>query len=129
MMRIVNVICAIIQNKEKVLVVQRSSNMKLPLKWEFPGGKVEQGESEEMCIIREIKEELNIKIELLNRLTPSIYNYSDISIRLIPFIANYIEGEILLLEHKQYVWLRKSELKQLDWAEADKPILNEFLNL
>jgi 8-oxo-dGTP diphosphatase len=128
-MNYINVTCAIILNNEKVLVVQRNSNMKLPLKWEFPGGKVEEGESEEMCIIREIKEELNIEIELLNRLTPSIYTYSGISIRLIPFIANYTDGEVSLFEHKQYVWLRKSELSQLDWAEADKPILNEFFNL
>jgi len=128
-MKTVKVTCAIILKVDLVLVVQRNSNMKLPFKWEFPGGKVEESESEEMCIIREIKEELNIEIELLNRLSPSIYNYSDISIRLIPFIANYKAGEISLFEHRQYVWLRKSELLQLDWAEADKPILNEFLNL
>ena len=62
--------CAIISFDEKTLVVQRNETMALPLKWEFPGGKIEPAESEEDCIIREIKEELNIKIELISRLTP-----------------------------------------------------------
>ncbi len=57
-----NVTCAIILFQNKILVTQRSESMKLPLKWEFPGGKLEPGESEEACIIREIKEELNLNI-------------------------------------------------------------------
>ncbi|WP_251795780.1 MULTISPECIES: NUDIX domain-containing protein [unclassified Arenibacter] len=65
------VTCAIIESENQVLVVQRSENMKLPLKWEFPGGKIEKGESEQDCLIREIREELNIEIELMKRLTPS----------------------------------------------------------
>lgn len=123
------VTCAIISIKNKILVVQRSETMNLPLKWEFPGGKIEKGESEENCIKREIKEELNIEIELMSRLSPSTFDYPNFSIELIPFRANYIDGEIKLAEHKQFLMLEKEKLSGLDWAEADIPILNEFLGL
>ncbi|MBF6611236.1 MAG: NUDIX domain-containing protein [Chryseobacterium sp.] len=123
----ISVTCAIIIKDKKVLVVQRSEAMKLPLKWEFPGGKIESDESEEECIKREIIEEIGIEIELISRLTPSIHSYSSFQIELIPFLANYTKGNIKLTEHKKYLLLEKDELKELDWAEADIPILNEFL--
>jgi 8-oxo-dGTP diphosphatase len=128
-MKTIDVTCAIISFNDKILVVQRSENMKLPLKWEFPGGKIENGESEKECIKREIKEELNIEIELISRLTPSKFDYPNFSIRLIPFIAKYIKGDIELLEHKQYQLLTRERLKGLDWAEADIHILNKYLEL
>lgn len=128
-MGLIKVTCAIISFDEKTLVVQRNETMALPLKWEFPGGKVEPEESEEDCIIREIKEELNISIELISRLNPSIFDYPNFSIQLIPFTAKYLDGNIKLSEHKQYQLLKKDELKDLDWAEADIPILNEYLEL
>ena len=125
----INVTCAIIEHNEKIVVVQRSECMKLPLKWEFPGGKIENNETEEACIKREIKEELNIEIELISRLTPVTFKYPSVVINLIPFIATYLKGEIILFEHKQYKWLLKEELKNLDWADADIPIVEEFLKL
>lgn len=125
----INVTCAIIEHNEKIVVVQRSEFMKLPLKWEFPGGKIENNETEEACIKREIKEELNIEIELISRLTPVTFKYPSVVINLIPFIATYLKGEIILFEHKQYKWLLKEELKNLDWADADIPIVEEFLKL
>lgn len=127
-MKNIDVTCAIILFNDKTLVVQRSSTMKLPLKWEFPGGKLEPGETEEDCIKREIREELNIEIEIISKLTPSIYEYPSISIRLIPFLANYSSGVITLNEHKEYRLLSKEELSKLEWADADLPILTEYLD-
>ena len=129
MSNIINVTCAIIMIKDKILVTQRSEKMKLPLKWEFPGGKVEENESEIDCIKREIKEEINIEIEVLRKLSNSIYDYGNFKINLIPFIAKHIIGEIKLTEHKDYKLLQKKELLNLDWAEADLPIVEEFLKL
>lgn len=123
------VTCAIIKVENKILVAQRSEKMKLPLKWEFPGGKLEDDEDEIECIKREIKEEINIDIEVLKRLSNSIYDYGSFKINLIPFIATYISGEIILTEHKEYKLLDKSELLNLDWAEADLPVVEEFLKL
>ena len=129
MSNIVNVTCAIILIENKILVAQRSDKMKLPLKWEFPGGKLEENETEIDCVKREIKEEINIDIEVVKKLSSSIYDYGAFKINLIPFIAKYIHGEIRLAEHKDYKLLEKVELLGLDWAEADLPIVEEFLKL
>lgn len=123
----INVTCAIIVKDDKILVAQRSERMKLPLKWEFPGGKLEKNESEIECIKREIKEEINIDIEVVKKLSSSIYDYGTFKINLIPFIVKHISGGIRLSEHKDYKLLDKTELLNLDWAEADLPIVEEFL--
>lgn len=128
-MKVVDVTCAIINFNGKTLVVQRSAEMKMPLKWEFPGGKIELGESEVDCIKREILEELNIEIDVVKRLSPSSFDYEDISIRLIPFVADYVEGEIRLKEHRRFLLLDKEELRDLDWAEADVAVVEEFMGL
>ena len=125
----INVTCAIIIIDNKILVTQRSEKMKLPLKWEFPGGKLEENENEIECVKREIKEEINIEIEVLKKLSKSVYDYDTFKINLIPFVANYISGNIELTEHKGYKLLDKSELMSLNWAEADLPIVEEFLKL
>jgi 8-oxo-dGTP diphosphatase len=125
----INVTCAIICFNNKILVTQRSEVMNLPLKWEFPGGKLEDGESEIDCIKREIKEEINIDIEVLEKLSNSIFDYGAFKINLVPFISTYVTGEIILSEHKDYKLLDKTELLNLDWAEADLPIVKEFLKL
>ena len=125
----IDVTCAIILKDSKILVTQRSEKMKLPLKWEFPGGKLESNENEVDCIKREIKEELNIEIKVIKKLSNSIFDYGTFKINLIPFLVNFSSGEILLLEHKEYKLLYKSELSNLDWAEADLPIVEEFLKL
>lgn len=125
----IKVTCAIILIDNKILVTQRNERMNLPLKWEFPGGKLEENEGEIDCIKREIKEELNIEIEVLEKLSNSIYDYGTFKINLIPFLSNYVSGEIILFEHKDYKLLDKSELLNLDWAEADLPIVEEYLKL
>ncbi|WP_255673667.1 (deoxy)nucleoside triphosphate pyrophosphohydrolase [Flavobacterium sp. JAS] len=129
MSKIINVTCAIILKEKKILVAQRNEKMKLPLKWEFPGGKLEINESEIDCIKREIKEEININIEVLQKLSNNIHDYGTFKINLIPFLVQYISGEIKLAEHKDYRLLKRSELLNLDWAEADLPIVEEFLKL
>jgi 8-oxo-dGTP diphosphatase len=78
----------------KILAAQRRKK-EITIKMEFPGGKVEENENEE-CIVREIKEEINVEIEIVKKLANSIYDYGAFKINLIPFIANYISGEIKL---------------------------------
>lgn len=101
--------------------------MPLPLKWEFPGGKVEEGESLENCLVREIKEELDITIKIIDELAPNEHKYSDKTIKLIPFLCRWTKGEIHLKEHAAYRWQRPKNLLDLDWAEADIPIVKGYL--
>ena len=99
--------------------------MKLPLKWEFPGGKLEADESLEACLKREIREELGIEIEILQQLPTFKHSYSkNFNIELFPFRCNIATQEIHLAEHKQIKWLGLEELNDLDWAEADVPVVN-----
>src|SRR5207253_4899938 len=124
------VTCAIIEDNGKVLCAQRIELMNLPLKWEFPGGKLEAGETLETCLIREIKEELGIEISIGEKLPASRHTYSSTKeICLHPFICTIQAGHISLKEHKQIAWVQLFELKQLDWAEADIPILNHYISL
>ncbi len=121
------VTCAIIEHKGKVLCAQRSENMSHPLKWEFPGGKVEGDEDLISCLKREIKEELGVKIEVLERLPSNFHIYSNFKLELIPFRCSLQTFEIDLLEHSQILWLPVEKLKDLDWAEADVPIVNIYI--
>jgi 8-oxo-dGTP diphosphatase len=124
----IRVSCAIILNSnQQVLVTQRSSQMSHPLQWEFPGGKIEENETAEECLIREIREELNIDIEISSRLSPKKHQYPAKLILLIPFICRHLNREILLKEHAEYKWLDSKDLLDLDWAEADIGVVMEYL--
>ena len=100
--------------------------MTMPLKWEFPGGKIDPGETPEECLKREVREELGIEIEVGAELPTITHRYTDFTIKLYPFLCCILEGEISLREHKALVWLRPGELQRLDWAAADRPVLEEY---
>lgn len=124
---VIEVVCGVIVRDNKVLCVQRSEKMLLPLKWEFPGGKIEKNETPEQCLDREIKEELGVKIEILEKLSNSYCDYGSFEIILIPYLCKYLGDEIILSEHKEFQWLLFSELTMLDWAPADVPIVKEIM--
>lgn len=122
------VACAILKANDKFLICQRSEIMKLPLKWEFPGGKIESGETKEDCLRREIEEELGVKIIVGPELKAVSHMYPTFSI-FYPFICQIESGEIKLSEHAQYLWVNKHQLLNFDWAEADLPIVHEILRI
>ncbi len=124
-----HVTCALIESDHKILVCQRSSSMSLPLKWEFPGGKIEANESKQECLKREIFEELAIHIKVGKELTSVEYHYANFSICLSPFMCSITSGQVQLREHKDFRWVAKSELLIYDWAEADVPVVKEYLSL
>jgi 8-oxo-dGTP diphosphatase len=124
----IEVTCAILLEGDKVLCAQRSEEMSHPLKWEFPGGKIEEGESPEECLKREVKEELNLEIKVNWAFKPNLHVYQvGKVIKLMPFMCEYLGGELFLKEHKSVVWLPVDQLKKLDWAAADIPIVDEFI--
>jgi len=121
------VACAIIEYDGKILVVQRGEHQSMPLKWEFPGGKIHQGESPEACAVREVSEELNIRIAVVRSLSAVSYDYPDFSVTLHPFICTIVSGEIDLRDHEAMLWLSPRELQTLDWVAADFSIIKEYL--
>ena len=124
----IDVACALIEKDGLVLAAQRSERMSLPLKWEFPGGKLDSNESAIACLKREIYEELGVEIVISAALPPSEWDYEKLSVRLYPFVCTMNGGRIFLTEHKAVRWLTPEELPALDWAEADGPVLSAYLN-
>lgn len=123
----IRVTCAVICRNGLVLAARRGAGMKMAGKWEFPGGKVEAGESEEETICREILEELGMTIRVTGRLTTVRHNYGSFQIELIPFIAEVTGGEPVPHEHDEVRWLQPEALTALDWAEADVPVMRQLL--
>lgn len=110
-----------------MLASQRSAAMSMPLKWEFPGGKLDPGESPEACLRREIHEELSIQVSVGKNLPVSTHHYPAFTISLYPFICAIEIGEIVLHEHAAIAWLTPEKLHALEWAEADVPVLASYL--
>ncbi|MBN8706096.1 MAG: (deoxy)nucleoside triphosphate pyrophosphohydrolase [Bacteroidetes bacterium] len=119
----IDVTCAIIERGGLILAVQRKAGKHLSLKWEFPGGKIETGESAEHCIVREIREELSLEIGILSDGPEVFHQYDSTSIRMKSFRCQILDGIIRLNEHENFIWLKPAELNKLDWAEADVPIV------
>ncbi|BCR04847.1 DNA mismatch repair protein MutT [Desulfuromonas versatilis] len=122
-----HVTCAIIEHDGHVLAAQRSAEMSLPLKWEFPGGKIDPGESPEECLRRELMEEMAIAVNVGKKLPASTHQYPKFAVTLHPFLCSIESGEIVLHEHAAITWLPPEELHTLDWAEADLPIIEAYL--
>lgn len=117
----VQVVGAVIIGVDGFLVARRSSPMKLPGKWEFPGGKVEAGESPQEALEREIREELGVHIRVGDHVTTTDHVYEFARIQLSTFYAEIVAGTPIATEHAELRWCRASELMSLAWAPADIP--------
>lgn len=127
-MKHIEVVAAVIIQDGKVLCVQRPQNDKayISLKWEFPGGKVEVGENREDALLREIQEELAAEIHELQYLMTVEHSYPDFHLTMHAYTCALKNGEITLREHVDMKWLATEDLDQLDWAEADLPVVKQL---
>ena len=124
----IDVVAAVIQNEEgKILIAQRNLKKSQGGLWEFPGGKIEPNETKEEAIIKEIKEEMDIDIEAKNFIGQKVFNYPDKDINLIAIECKQIKGDIKLNEHEDIKWVNKNELRNFNFAPADKFIINAIL--
>ena len=127
-MKKVEVVAAIIQKDNKIFCAQRNLSKSMGGKWEFPGGKIEEGETREEALVREIKEELDSDIRVDKYLMTVEHDYPTFHITMHDYLCTLVKGELILKEHNDSVWLSKEELLSLDWADADKPIVNIIIN-
>ncbi len=129
-MKHIEVVAAVILNKNQYLCVQRNSSKYdyISYKYEFPGGKIEENETNEEALLREIKEELNLEIQIEKHIITIKHTYPDFKISMNTYLCNSKTREITLNEHVNQKWLAKEDLPNLDWAEADLPIVNYLLN-
>ncbi|MCQ6275554.1 (deoxy)nucleoside triphosphate pyrophosphohydrolase [Bacillus sp. V3B] len=120
------VVGAVIIENGKILCAQRGPSKSLPLKWEFPGGKIEEGESPQEALKREINEEIQCKIEVGDQIEHTVYEYDFGVVHLTTFYCKLIEGKPVLTEHISIKWLSPEALKPLDWAPADIPAIEKI---
>ena len=128
-MKKIEVVAAIIIHNDKVLCVQRGDNKYdyIAFKYEFPGGKVEIGETNETALVREILEELNLKINIESEFLTVNHTYPDFMLSMHSFICSCENSTLNLTEHIDFKWLDKNELNNLAWAAADIPIVNKLV--
>ena len=121
-MKTVRVVAAVIKEADKIFATQRGYG-EFKDGWEFPGGKIEPGETPEEALVREIKEELDAEIEVIKKLTDVEYQYPTFHLSMECFWAKVVSGKLILKEHEAARWLGKDELDSVDWLPADKGLI------
>jgi 8-oxo-dGTP diphosphatase len=119
----IDVVAALIQEQGRFLLCQRPSHKARGLKWEFPGGKIEKGETPEQAIIRECSEELDIELSVQGTAAMTLHHYPDISICLTLLRCTIISGTPKLKEHIACAWVSPGEAVEYDLAPADRELL------
>lgn len=123
----IKVVAAILKKEDKILIAKKREGKPLAGLWEFPGGKIEEGETPEESIIRELMEELNIKVRVNEYVGESIYDYGDGEIiSLKGFTAEIIEGNIKLTDHDEYKWVTLEEIYNYKVAPADISLISKI---
>lgn len=122
-MKEIKVVAAIVQKENKILATKRGYGEFINM-WEFPGGKIESGETKEQALVREIKEELNIEINVDKFAIDVEYQYPNFYLFMSCFMCSIKEGSIELLEHNDGKWITKEELNTLNWLPADIDAVN-----
>ncbi|ETT61682.1 (deoxy)nucleoside triphosphate pyrophosphohydrolase [Paenibacillus sp. FSL R7-277] len=122
----IHVVGAVIIENEKILCAQRGASKALAYMWEFPGGKIEDGESPQSALKREIDEEMNCTIEIGEAIETTVYEYDFGFVHLTTFYCNLLKGTPTLTEHVAIQWLPANELMSLEWAPADIPAVQKI---
>ena len=127
-MKQIHVVAAIIKADNKIFATQRGYG-EFQGMWEFPGGKIEVNESKETALIREIKEELDVDIQVEDWITRLEYDYPSFHLSMDCFFASIISGEMVLKEHMAAKWLGGDELDAVEWLPADIILIEQLKSM
>lgn len=124
-MKTINVVAAIIKQDDKIFATQRGYG-EFKGGWEFPGGKIEAGETPEEALIREIKEELNVEIAVGEHIGTVEYDYPTFHLSMQCFMAEIKAGELFLNEHESAKWLTRDTMDSVNWLAADQGVVEKL---
>lgn len=124
-MKTISVVAAIIKKDNRILATQRGYG-EFKGGWEFPGGKVESGETPENALVREIKEELDTSIEVLEYFDTVEYDYPNFHLSMKCYICSVVSGKLELLEHEDARWLDRDSLSSVEWLPADLDLIEKL---
>jgi len=123
----IDVVCGVIEDADgRFLACLRPQGKHLGGLWEFPGGKLDPGESPETALARELLEELGVEVAVAAALEPVIWDYDRGQIRLLPFRCLIVGGDLRAIEHEQILWCAPEDFETLAWADADVPVLGQI---
>lgn len=127
-MKNIEVVAAIIRKEDKIFITRRGYGEFIDM-WEFPGGKIEKGETKEEALKREIKEELELDINILEFLNTIEYDYPNFHLTMHSFICEITGGELVLNAHNDVKWIKFNELENQEWIQADILVVNALKKL
>ena len=125
----IEVVAALIWDKDKFMICQRPAHKARGLLWEFVGGKVEPGETQEQALSRECREELAVTLSVGDVFMDVVHEYPDLTVHLTLFNATIAEGEPQKLEHNDIKWITPSEIQNYDFCPADEEILKKLIEV
>jgi 8-oxo-dGTP diphosphatase len=123
----VKVVTALIEKEGKILIARRKKEDSLKGKWEFPGGKVEEDESPEEALKRELREELGIEVRIGDLRATTTYDYAHMSVELMVYEVYPLAGEMRLIDHEEFRWVPRAELGSYDFPDANVPIIRKLM--
>ncbi|MBQ8425041.1 MAG: (deoxy)nucleoside triphosphate pyrophosphohydrolase [Clostridia bacterium] len=128
-MKHIEVVAGVIEFDGKILCMQRDKGKfeYVSYKWEFPGGKIEEGETKQEALARELREEMEMEVDVNEHLTDVYYEYPDFTMNMYCFKCKAHSDKFVLNVHHDFKWLKKEDLMSVDWAPADVPIVEKIL--
>ena len=123
-MKVINVVCGIIYQQDKIFIARRKKGKDFVGKWEFPGGKVENEESEKEALCRELLEELGMNVIVDEKIGSNIHHYESYSIKLIAYRCKFVSATFAMTDHDQYKWVTRKILGEFNFTDADIPLID-----
>ncbi len=125
--RRITVTAAVLEKDGRILIARRKYGDRLADKWEFPGGKLEEGETPEVCLRRELQEEFGIDVVVGGFVGRNVHAYPDVEIDLLAYRATHLSGDFELYDHEEIRWVHPADLHRYDFSAADIPIVKLLL--